>query len=97
MFGQRSVGWLLMPRAIYAQWMFQDPCHPGRLIADPCERKSLSVWDAAARLDIECADLTAVLEGQAPATPELALRTEAAGWSKAANRMRSQSAVLTAT
>ena len=33
-----------------------------------------------------------MLEGRAPVTPELALRIEAAGWSKAANWLRSQSA-----
>ena len=76
--------------------MSRNPSHPGRLIADTCERKSLSVQEAAALFGIECADLTAVLEGRAPVTPELALRIEAAGWSKADNWMQSQSAYVLA-
>lgn len=76
----------------YAAWVSRHPCHPGQLIAGTLERKSLSALDAATLFGIKCADLTEVLEGRAPITPELALRIEAAGWSKAANWMRLQSA-----
>ena len=74
------------------EWLRRNPMHPGRLIAGTCERKSLSTAEAAALFGIECADLTEVIEQRAPVTPELALRIEAAGWSKADTWMRLQSA-----
>ena len=57
----------------YAAWVSRHPCHPGQLIADTLERKSLSALDGATLFGIKCADLTEVLEGRAPITPELAL------------------------
>ena len=47
------------------------------------ELKSVSIPESAAQFGIECADLTTVIEGRAPVTPDLALRMEAAGWSPA--------------
>jgi len=74
----------------YVEWLGRNPWHPGRHIAMTCERKSLSIPEAAAQFGIECADLTAVIEERAPVTPDLALRMEAAGWSRAEGWMRSQ-------
>lgn len=74
----------------YVEWLGRNPWHPGRHIAMTCERKSLSIPEAAAQIGVECADLTAVIEERAPVTPDLALRIEAAGWSCAEGWMRSQ-------
>ena len=74
----------------YVEWLGRNPWHPGRHIAMTCERKSLSTPEAAAQFGIESADLTAVIEERAPVTPDLALRMEAAGWSRAEGWMRSQ-------
>ena len=74
----------------YVEWLGRNPWHPGRHIAMTCERKSLSIPEAAAQIGVECADLTAVIEERAPVTPDLALRIEAAGWSCAEGWIRSQ-------
>ena len=67
----------------WAAWLDRNPPHPGDHIATSCERKSLSIPEAAAKIGVECADLTAVIEGRAPVTIDLALRMEAAGWDAA--------------
>lgn len=67
----------------YGEWLSHNPLHPGFHIAESCELKSVTIPEAAAQFGIECADLTAVIEGRAPVTPGLALRMEAAGWSPA--------------
>ena len=67
----------------FAKHLDRNPWHPGRHIAMTCERKSLSIPEAAVKFCIECADLTAVIEERASVTPDLALRMEAAGWSAA--------------
>ena len=67
----------------YSEWLSRNPLHPGLHIAESCELKSVSIPEAAAQFGIECEDLTAVIEGRAPVTPDLALRMEAAGWSPA--------------
>ena len=69
----------------------RNPSHPGRLLAGACENKSLGVREAAERIGVGSAELIRVIEGQAPVTPELALRMEAAGWSSAEFWMRLQS------
>ena len=74
----------------YVEWLGRNPWHPGRHIAMTCERKSLSIPEAAAQIGVGCADLTAVIEERAPVTPDLALRMEAAGWSRAEGWIRSQ-------
>ena len=67
----------------FAMHLDRNLWHPGRHIAMTCERKSLSIPEAAVKFGIECADLTAVIEERASVTPDLALRMEAAGWSAA--------------
>ena len=76
----------------YVEWMRRHPLHPGELIADTCECKSLSVAEAAALIGVDCAELTEVVEERAPVTPELAACMEAAGWMRAVVWMRAQSA-----
>lgn len=62
----------------------RDPWHPGRLFRESClYNASLTVVEAARRLDIEPAELEPILQGRAPLTPELALRIERAGWPRA--------------
>lgn len=73
------------------EWLCRNPSHPGQDIARTCERKSLSVPEAAVLFGVECADLTAVIEGRAPVTVDLALRIEAAGWSRAEGWLQWQS------
>ena len=68
----------------YGGWLSRNPLHPGLHIAESCELKSVRIPEAAVQFGIECAELTAVIEGRAPVTPDLALRMEAAGWSPAA-------------
>jgi len=69
----------------------RNPSHPGALLADTFENKSLDVPEAARRIGVPRDELDRVLEGQAPLTPELALRLEAAGWSNAESWLRLQS------
>ena len=76
----------------YVEWMRRNPLHPGELIADTCECKSLSVAEAAALIGVDRAELAEVVEGRAPVTPELAARMEAGGWMRAVVWMRAQNA-----
>lgn len=69
----------------------RDPPHPGHHIRGICERKRLSVQEAARRIGLSVADLTAVIEGRSPVSPELALKMEAAGWPSADLWIRLQS------
>jgi len=69
----------------------RDPPHPGCHIRETCERKELSVEEAARRIGLPVAELTEVIEGRAPVSPELALRMEAAGWASADLWIRLQS------
>lgn len=69
----------------------RDPSHPGCHIRGICERKRLSVQEAARRIGLPVENLTAVIEGRAPVSPELALRMEAAGWASADLWIRLQS------
>ena len=69
----------------------RNPSHPGRLLAGACEKKSLSVREAAERIGIGSAELALVIQGREPVTPELASRMEAAGWSSAEFWIRLQS------
>lgn len=46
------------------EWLGRNPSHPGRDIADTCERKSLSIATAAAHFKIKRAASTAVTEGR---------------------------------
>ena len=74
----------------YGEWLSRNPPHPGLHIADSCELKSVSIPEAAVQFGIECVELTAVIEGRAPITPDLALRMEAAGRSPADGRLGMQ-------
>lgn len=76
----------------YVEWMRRHPLHPGELIADTCECKSLSVAEAAALMGVDCAELAEVVEERVPVTPGLAARMEAAGWMREVVWMRAQSA-----
>lgn len=69
----------------------RDPSHPGCHIRETCERKHLSASDAARQFGLPLAELTEVIEGRAPVSPELALRMEAAGWASADLWIRLQS------
>ena len=69
----------------------RDPSHPGCHIRATCERKELSVEEAARRIGLPVAELTEVIEGRAPVSPELALCMEAAGWASADLWIRLQS------
>lgn len=69
----------------------RDPPHPGRHIRETCERKELSVQQAARQFGLPLAELTEVIEGRVPVSPELALRMEAAGWASADLWIRLQS------
>ena len=68
-----------------------DPPHPGQTIRGTCERRSLTIANTAKRLGIDRANLYLVLNAQAPISPELALRLEAAGWATADFWIRLQS------
>lgn len=69
----------------------RDPPHPGHHIRETCERKHLSASDAARQFGLPLAELTEVIEGRAPVSPELALKMEAAGWPSADLWIRLQS------
>lgn len=72
------------------EWLRRNPSHPGLSVGDILERKSLDVAEAASDLGVESANLSAVIEGQAPVTMDLALRLEAAGWDTADRWLRWQ-------
>ena len=72
------------------EWLRRNPAHPGDDLTGILERFELEVPEAAARLSIDRADLTAVLEGRQPVTIDLALRLESAGWDTAEGWMRWQ-------
>lgn len=69
----------------------RDPCHPGRLLADECDRRRLDSRQAAARLGVDRVELARVTGERAPLTPELAVRLEGADWGSAEFWMRLQS------
>lgn len=69
----------------------RDPSHPGCHIRATCERKKLSVQEAARQFGLPLAELTEVIEGRAPVSPELALKMEAPGWPSADLWIRLQS------
>ena len=69
----------------------RDPSHPGCHIRETCERKRLSVEEAARQFGLPVEELTEVIEGRAPVSPELALKMEAEGWPSADLWIRLQS------
>lgn len=66
-----------------------NPAHPGNSILFGClgivgeDEDALGVPEAAAKLGMPREALQRVLDGNAPVTPDLARRLEAAGWSTA--------------
>src|SRR5215831_19331086 len=67
------------------------PPHPGHSIKDAClDPLGLSVTDGARVLGIARHTLSRVLNGHAGISPEMAIRLEKAGWSKADHWMRLQ-------
>lgn len=69
----------------------RNPSHPGCHIRATCERKKLSVQEAAQQFGLPVEELTEVIEGRVPVSPELALEMEAAGWPSADLWIRLQS------
>lgn len=71
----------------------KNPPHPGNAIEDACfDPLSLSVTQAAQVLGIARHTLSRVLNGHAGISPEMAIRLEKAGWSKADHWLRLQTA-----
>ena len=71
----------------------KNPPHPGHTIKDAClDPLGLSVTEAAKVLDIARHTLSRVLNGHAGLSPEMAIRLEKAGWSKADHWLRLQTA-----
>ncbi|MGF3027760.1 HigA family addiction module antitoxin [Methylobacterium aquaticum] len=64
--------------------MMHDPAHPGQLIRQRClEPAGLSVTKAAEGLGVTRKSLSELLNGHNGVSPEMALRLELAGFSKA--------------
>ena len=60
-----------------------DPAHPGDIIREECLLPlGLSVTAAAEGLGVSRKTLSALLNGHAGVSPEMAIRLEKAGWSR---------------
>lgn len=68
------------------------PTHPGISIGEGCLGGTLTVIKAARLLGVTRQTLSRVLNGHAGISPEMAIRLEKAGWSKAEFWMRRQAA-----
>lgn len=69
------------------------PPHPGRSIKDGClTAVGLNVTEGAKVLGVARHTLSRVLNGQSGISPEMAIRLEKAGWSKADHWLRLQAA-----
>lgn len=67
------------------------PPHPGRTVREDCINASgLSVTDAAERLGVIRQTLSNLLNEKSGISPEMALRLEKMGWSKADHWLRLQ-------
>ena len=72
--------------------MFNPP-HPGEIIREDCMAPlGLSLTDAAKGLGVNRVSLSAILNGHAGVSANMALRLEAAGWSSAEGWVRMQAA-----
>ena len=72
--------------------MFNPP-HPGEIIREDCMAPlGLSVTDAAKGLGVNRVSLSAILNGHAGISADMALRLEAVGWSSAEGWVRMQAA-----
>lgn len=69
----------------------KNPPHPGRSIRQNClDPLGLNVTEAAKVLGVARHTLSGVLNGHAAISPEMAIRLEKAGWSKAEFWLRRQ-------
>ncbi len=69
----------------------KNPPHPGRGIKQNClDPLSLNVTEAAKVLGVARHTLSRVLNGHAAISPDMAIRLEKAGWSKAEFWLRRQ-------
>ena len=69
----------------------KNPPYPGRTIKDAClDPLHLSVTEGARILGVARHTLSRVINGQAGISPEMAIRLEKAGWSKADHWLRLQ-------
>lgn len=67
-----------------AAWLQSNPPHPGENLREGwIGEDGVTEAVAAEILEVSHQTLSRVLNGQAPISPELALRLEAAGWSTA--------------
>ena len=67
------------------------PPHPGRTVREDCiDASGLSVTDAAERLGVIRQTLSNLLNEKSGISPEMALRLEKMGWSKADHWLRLQ-------
>jgi addiction module HigA family antidote len=71
----------------------KNPPHPGSSIKDAClESVGLNVTEAAKVLGIARHTLSRLLNGHSGISPDMAIRLEKAGWSKADHWLRLQTA-----
>ena len=69
----------------------KKPPHPGRTVREDCiNALGLTVTDAAERLGVIRQTLSNLLNEKAGISPEMALRLEKMGWSKADHWLRLQ-------
>ena len=70
-----------------------EPCHPGELVLYECiEALELTIADAAAHLQVDKDELTAICECREPITADMAIRFEMAFGSTADAWLRMQAA-----
>ena len=70
-----------------------EPHHPGETLLEDCiEALGLSIAEAAAHLQVDADDLTAICECNAPITADMAIRFEQAFGSTAEMWLRMQTA-----
>ena len=68
-----------------------DPAHPGEIIREDCLKPlALTATAAAAALGVTCKALPDLLNGHGGVSPEMAMRLEKVGWSKADHWSRMQ-------
>ncbi len=71
----------------------KNPPHPGRSIKDAClEPLGINITEGAKVLGVTRNTLSRVINGQNGISPDMAIRLEKAGWSKADHWLRLQTA-----
>ena len=69
----------------------KDPVHPGSIVREDCiEAAELTVVSAAARLGVSRQALSNLVNEKAGISPDMAIRFEKLGWSRADQWMRLQ-------